>query len=342
MSSRIAQLEQSSTFLITGGAGFIGSHLAEFLLGRGDRVYVLDDLSSGSLKNIEHLQTNPRFHFSRGCITDSGLLRNLVDPCDTVFHLAATVGVFNILERPVQTIENNVGGTDAVLRAAAPQRKKVIIASTSEVYGKTRAESFREDGDLVLGESTKLRWSYAASKLVDEFMALAYWREYRMPTVILRLFNTIGPRQSGQYGMVVPRFVQQALRGEPLTVFGSGEQSRCFGFVGDVVHWMSMLAADDRAAGQVFNLGNPQEISIAALARKVLGVTGSKSRIDYVPYEQAYESGFEDMNRRVPNIDKVVALTGYRPRVNLDEALSIIRDSFVHGEAVLAAAGAAL
>ena len=335
----IKQLEQTPTCLITGGAGFIGSHLAELLLARGHRVSILDDLSSGSLKNIAHLRAHPRFHFTKGCISDSGLLGSLVEPCDTVFHLAATVGVFNILERPVQTIENNVGGTESVLRAAASRRKKVIVASTSEVYGKTRADSFREDGDLVLGESTKLRWSYAASKLVDEFMALAYWREYRVPTVVVRLFNTIGPRQSGQYGMVVPRFLQQALRGEPLTVFGNGEQSRCFGFVADVVEWMSLLAADDRAVGQVFNLGNPQEITIGALADKILTLTGSKSRVDYIPYEQAYENGFEDMTRRVPNIDKVIELTGYRPRVNLDEALSLIRDSF-EGGAIRATAGA--
>lgn len=328
------------TSLITGGAGFIGSHLAEALLSRGEHVYALDDFSSGGPANVQHLRHCERFHLVEGSIFDEALLQELMDQSETVYHLAATVGVFNILERPVRTIENNVGGTDSVLRAASLRRRKVILASTSEVYGKTSVPRFLEDGDLVLGESTKLRWGYAASKLVDEFMALAYWREFHLPVIVVRLFNTIGPRQSGQYGMVVPRFVQQALLGEPLTVFGTGTQSRCFGFVTDVTEWLCRLAADDRAVGQVFNLGNPVEITIADLARKVLEITGSGSRIEYVPYENAYEDGFEDMLRRVPSIDKVRTLTGYSPQVSLDQALELIRDSIVTRESLPSVAGA--
>jgi len=328
--------------LITGGAGFIGSHLSEALLARGERVYVLDDFSSGGKDNVEHLLPCEKFHLVEGAIQDERVLSQLMDAADTVYHLAATVGVFNILERPVRTLENNVGGTEAVLRAASRARRKVIIASTSEVYGKTTAESFREDGDLVLGESTKLRWGYAASKLVDEFMALAYWREYQVPVVVVRLFNTIGPRQSGQYGMVAPRFVEQALRGEPLTVFGTGAQSRCFSFVTDITRWLCMLAQDRRAVGQVFNLGNPEEITIGALAEKVLEVTGSRSRIHYIPYARAYEDGFEDMSRRVPNIDKVTALTGYAPQISLHQALTRICDFFAARHSVSAIAGVEL
>jgi len=323
-----------STFLITGGAGFIGSHLAEALLRRGVQVFALDDLSSGSVKNIAQLRSNPRFTFVPQSIGKTDVIAELVDEADIIFHLAATVGVFNIVESPVNTIANNIGGTEAVLKAAAKKKKKVIIASTSEVYGKSTAVPFREDNDLVFGPTSKSRWSYASSKVVDEFLALAYWREFRLPTVVVRLFNTIGPRQVGRYGMVVPRFMSQALQGKSLTVYGSGQQSRCFTYVSDVIEWLLLLAATEKAVGEVVNLGNPEEVTIAALARKIIEVTGANVGIDYIPYEAAYEEGFEDMGRRVPNITKVEALTGYSPRVGLEEALCLIRDWFAKDKIV--------
>jgi UDP-glucose 4-epimerase len=316
-------------FLITGGSGFIGSHLAERLLALDQRVMILDDLSSGHVRNIAHLRSNPRLEFVPESVTVRGVLAEMVDSADVVVHLAASVGVFNIIESPVATIENNIGGTEVVLKAAAKKKKKVLVASTSEVYGKSAAAAFREDGDLVFGPSSKSRWSYAASKLVDEFLALAYWRTYKVPTVVMRFFNTIGPRQIGRYGMVVPRFMGQALAGRPLTVYGSGNQSRCFTYIGDVVEWVLRLASSDKAVGEVFNLGNPEEVSILDLARQVIGLTGSSSEIAFVPYEQAYEQGFEDMERRVPDISKVVACTGYRPQVRLPETLRSIRDWFI-------------
>ena len=297
-----------ATFLTTGGAGFIGSHLAEKLLNEGIRVLALDDLSSGSVKNIAHLRANPLFEFVPQSINMEHLLAEIVDEADIVFHLAATVGVFNIIESPVKTIVNNVGGTEAVLKAAAKKKKKVIVSSTSEVYGKGACIPFREDSDLVFGATSKSRWSYAATKVVDEFLALAYWREFRVPTVVVRLFNTIGPRQVGHYGMVVPRFMSQALRGEKLTVYGDGQQTRCFTYVSDVVEWLLLLAANDRAVGEVFNLGNHKEVSICELARMVIAVTGNGGDLSFVPYEEAYEEGFEDMVRRVPDITKVTAL----------------------------------
>jgi UDP-glucose 4-epimerase len=318
------------TFLITGGAGFIGSHLAETLLDRGQQVLVLDDLSSGSVNNIAHLRSNSRFRFVPDSIGSPNVLVELVDLADVIFHVAATVGVFNIIESPVKTIVNNIGGTEAVLKAAAKKRKKVIITSTSEVYGKSNEVPFREDGDLVFGPSSKSRWSYASSKLVDEFLALAYWREFKVPTVVARLFNTIGPRQTGHYGMVVPRFMSQALRRENLTVYGSGRQSRCFTYVSDVVEGLMLLAANEKVVGGVFNLGNIEEVSIAELARKIITVTDSKVGIEYIPYEKAYEEGFEDMERRVPDLTKVKSFTGYSPRVNLDQSLCLIRDWFVN------------
>jgi len=318
-----------TTFLITGGAGFIGSHLAETLLDRGQQVLVLDDLSSGSVKNIAHLRSNSRFESVPKSVSALSVLAESVDLADVIFHLAATVGVFNIIESPVKTIVNNIGGTEAVLKAAAKKRKKVIIASTSEVYGKSNAASFREDGDLVFGPTSKSRWSYASSKVVDEFLALAYWREFKVPTVVARLFNTIGPRQTGHYGMVVPRFMSQALSGQNLTVYGTGQQSRCFTYVSDVVEWLLLLASNEQAIGDVFNLGNVEEISVNELARKIITITGTKVGIDYIPYEKAYEKGFEDMERRVPDISKLVGLTGYLPRVSLDQALCLIRDWFV-------------
>jgi UDP-glucose 4-epimerase len=321
-----------ATLLITGGAGFIGSHLAERLLALDQRVIIIDDLSSGSVRNIAHLRSNERLDFVMARVEAGSRLAELMDLADVVFHLAATVGVFNILERPATTLVNNIGSTEALLNAAAEKRKKVILASSSEVYGKSAAIPFREDGDLVLGQTTTSRWSYASSKATDECLALAYWQQHKVPTVVARLFNTIGPRQVGRYGMVVPRFMTQALRGENLTVYGSGEQSRCFTDVSDIVEWLLRLAAHDGAVGEVFNLGNPVEITIAGLARRVIEVCGASVGIDYIPYERAYEHGFEDMGRRVPDITKVTKLTGYAPRVSLDQALQTIRDRLIRDE----------
>ncbi len=309
------------TFLVTGGAGFIGSHLSERLLELGHRVLVIDDLSSGSLENLAHLPRGPQFEFIHADAGDPAVLAEWIPAADAVFHLAATVGVFNIIARPVATIKNNVGTTSAVLEAAARRKTKVVLTSTSEVYGKSSVRTFQEEGDLVLGPTSKFRWSYAASKIVDEFLALAFWQEFRLPAVVVRLFNTIGPRQTGRYGMVVPRFLSQAHRGENLTVYGDGQQTRCFTYVADVVEWLLRLATDERAVGQVFNLGNPREISILGLAERVIAVTRAAVSIDLVPYEKAYATGFEDMRRRVPDVGRVTALTGYRPSVNLDEAL---------------------
>ena len=328
-----------STFLITGGAGFIGSHLAETLLERRERVLALDDLSSGSVKNIAGLRSKPGFVFVPQGVDEHNIVAELVDEADIIFHLAATVGVFNIIESPVNTIANNIGGTEGILKAAAKKKKKVIVASTSEVYGKSAAIPFREDSDLIFGPTSKSRWSYASSKVVDEFLALAYWREFKLPTVVVRFFNTIGPRQVGRYGMVVPRFMNQALSGSNLSVYGNGQQSRCFTYVSDVIEWLLMLAVNDRAVGEIVNLGNPEEVTIAELARKVITVTGARVGIDYVPYKEAYEEGFEDMVRRVPDITKVQSLTGYAPRVPLEKALLYIRDWFLKDKAADSFAG---
>ena len=318
-----------STFLITGGTGFIGSHLSETLLKLDQRVIIMDDLSSGSVKNIAHLRPDPRLEFVPESVNKEHVLAELVDVADVIIHLAATVGVFSIIESPVATIVNNIGGSEAVLKAAARKKKKVIIASTSEVYGKSTAVPFREDGDLVFGPTSRSRWSYAASKAIDEFLALAYWHKFKVPTVIVRFFNTIGPRQVGRYGMVVPRFMTQAMLGQDLTVYGSGRQSRCFTYVSDVVEWLLLLASNDKAIGEIFNLGNSKEVTIAELARKVIAVTGANVGIKQVPYETAYEKGFEDMQRRVPDISKVKAVTGYSPRVDLEQALCLIRDWYL-------------
>ena len=308
--------------LITGGAGFVGSHLSEALLERGDEVFVLDDLSTGSIDNIQHLKSHPRFHYNIDTVSNEPLLAEMIDRCDTVMHLAAAVGVKLIVEHPVHTIETNVHGTEVVLKHAAKKKKLVLIASTSEVYGKSVEVPFREDADLVLGPTGKHRWAYACSKMIDEFLALAYWKERKLPVLIVRLFNTVGPRQTGQYGMVIPNFVRQALAEQPITVFGDGTQSRSFTYVGDVVRAMVALINEPAAVGQVFNIGNGQEISINALAAKVKALTGSSSEIVRVPYDRAYEAGFEDMPRRVPDISKIKDLIGYAPTVELDEILT--------------------
>ena len=308
--------------LITGGAGFIGSHLAELLLEQGHEVFVLDDLSTGSIENISPFKHRKGFHYRIETIANESVLAEHIDWCDVVYHLAAAVGVRLIVEAPVRTIETNVYGTELVLKHAAKKRKLVVIASTSEVYGKSAAVPFREDADLVLGPTVKHRWAYACSKAIDEFLAFAYWKEKKLPVIILRLFNTVGPRQTGRYGMVIPNFVEQGLAGRPITVFGDGSQSRSFAYVGDVVRGMTALVDEPRAIGEVFNLGNPEEITILELAEKVRGRAGGRSDIVTIPYDQAYEEGFEDMPRRVPDIRKIATLVGYEPRVGLDEILT--------------------
>ena len=308
--------------LITGGAGFVGSHLAEALLARGDEVYVLDNLSTGSIENIEHLKAHAAFHYAIDSIMNEPVAAELVDRVDVVFHLAAAVGVRLIVESPVNTIETNVHGTEMVLMLANKKKKKVLVASTSEVYGKNDRVPFREDADIVMGPTSKGRWSYACSKAIDEFLALAYHKEKRLPVVIARLFNTVGPRQTGRYGMVVPNLVKQGLLGHPLTVYGDGSQSRCFTYISDVVGALIALAGQAGAVGEVFNIGNDQEeIAILELARRVKQRTGTRSEIVMVPYDQAYEEGFEDMQRRVPDLGKLRALMGYEPQVHLDEIL---------------------
>jgi UDP-glucose 4-epimerase len=312
--------------LITGGAGFIGSHLAERLLQLDHDVLVLDNLSTGSIENIAHLKTDKRFSYVIDSVTSESLLAEMVDSSDVVFHLAAAVGVKLIVEQPVHTIETNVHGTEVVLKHANKKKKLVFIASTSEVYGKSADVPFRENADVVLGPSAKHRWAYACSKLIDEFLALAYWKEKKLPVVIVRLFNTVGPRQTGQYGMVLPTFVRQALSGHPITVFGDGTQSRSFTYVSDVVDALIALSSERRAVGEVFNVGNTGEISIGDLANRVKTLTCSDSPIQLVPYDQAYEAGFEDMPRRVPDISKLRALVGYEPKVELDEIIRRVID----------------
>src|SRR5437870_2105652 len=314
--------------LITGGAGFIGSHLADAYLDRGDEVFVLDDLSTGSIDNIQHLKRKPRFHYTIDSVHSARVVAELVDECDAVFHLAAAVGVKLIVESPVRTIETNVHGTEVVLAQAAKKRKKVLIASTSEVYGQSTQVPFREDGNLVMGATTKGRWSYACSKAIDEFLALAYWREKKLPTVVVRLFNTVGPRQTGQYGMVIPTFVKQALSGRPITVYGDGKQSRCFCYVGDVVGALMKLMDDGDAVGQVFNVGSNQEISIIDLAKEVKALAKSDSEIVLVPYDEAYEEGFEDMPRRVPDIAKINQQVGFKPERDLEGILLSVIDFY--------------
>ncbi len=307
--------------LITGGAGFIGSHLAEALLAAGHQVAVLDDLSTGRVDNLQAVQGDPRFSLALGSVKDEALVQKLTADADVVYHLAAAVGVRLILERPVETIATNIVGTEVVLRAAAHRLTRVVLASTSEVYGKLDRVPLSEEDDRLLGPTTKSRWSYACSKAIDEFLGLAYHRERGLPVVILRFFNTVGPRQVGRYGMVVPRFVRQALDGAPITVYGDGGQSRCFTDVEDAVRATIALSLCPAAAGEVFNVGATAEITIGALAERVKALTGSPSPIVHVPYDEAYQPGFEDLRRRVPDIGKAQRLVGYRPQVSLDETL---------------------
>ena len=305
--------------LITGGAGFVGSHLADELLSRGHRVHALDDLSTGAIDNVRHLKSHPGFEYTIESCNNAPIVGELVDSADVVYHLAAAVGVELIVESPVRTIENNVHTTEVVLSAASKKKKPVFVASTSEVYGKSTALPFREDGDLLLGPTFKGRWSYACSKAIDEFLALAYWKEKGLPTVIGRMFNTVGPRQTGRYGMVVPNFVRQAIAGQPLTVYGDGTQSRCFCHVHDVVRALAGLMERDDLYGEVFNIGSEAEITIRGLAARVRELVGSDAPMEYVPYDEAYEQGFEDMQRRVPDITKIRSVLDWEPTKSLDD-----------------------
>jgi UDP-glucose 4-epimerase len=315
-------------FLITGGAGFIGSHLAERLLDRGDRVVLLDNLSTGSMDNIRHLKSFDRMEYHLDNIENRQLVAELVDDADAVIHLAAAVGVKLIVESPVRTIETNVNGTQRILEAACKKRKLVLTASTSEVYGKNINVPFHEDADLVLGPTTKGRWSYAASKALDEFLALSYWKEKQLPVIVVRLFNTVGPRQTGRYGMVLPNFVKAAIDNAPISVYGDGKQSRCFCDVRDTVESLVRLIDTEHSIGEVVNVGNTEEVSIEALAQLVKQRTNSISPIEFVPYDKAYEPGFEDMMRRVPCVDKLEALTGFRPRTPLTEIIDRVAAFF--------------
>jgi UDP-glucose 4-epimerase len=307
--------------LITGGAGFIGSHLSDALLEAGHQVMVIDDLSTGAIDNIAHLKGRPGYEYTIDTVFNEQVVAEMVDRADVIFHLAAAVGVKLIVERPVHTIETNVHGTEVILRHAAKKKKLVFIASTSEVYGKSVDVPFREDADLVMGATHRHRWAYACSKALDEFLGLAYWKERKVPVIVVRFFNTVGPRQTGQYGMVVPNFVRQALNGEPITVFGDGNQSRSFTYVGDAVWALTNLMVNPGAIGQVVNIGNAEEVTIMTLAERIKAATHSSSPIVTIPYEKAYEEGFEDMPRRVPDLTKIRRLIGYEPRVALDEII---------------------
>ena len=311
-------------YLITGGAGFLGSHLADALLAQGDEVTIIDDLSTGSMRNIAHNRDHPRFRYVIDTMLNAPLLAELVDEADAVYHLAAAVGVKLIVESPVRTIETNVRCTELLLSIAGKKRKKVLLTSTSEVYGKNQQVPFTEESDLVMGATTRGRWSYACSKAIDEFLAIAYWRERRLPTVVVRLFNTVGPRQTGQYGMVIPRFVTQALDNEPMTVYGDGTASRCFTHVNDAVRALVALMECKEAVGQVFNIGNNEEVTILDLAHKVRETVGSKSEIIFVPYAVAYEENFEDMPRRVPSLEKIQRTIGWEPEIGLDGILESV------------------
>jgi len=321
--------------LVTGGAGFVGSHLAETLLERGWRVEVIDELCTVSIDNIAHLKGHSNFSYVLDTVMNRPVMMELVDRADVVFHLAAAVGVRMVVERPVHTIETNIGATELVLALAARKRKRLLITSTSEVYGRLDKPKFAEDDDLVLGSTSRARWCYAASKIIDEFLAKAYFKEHGLPVVIVRLFNTIGPRQTGQYGMVVPRFVQRALTGDPILVYGDGSQRRSFTWVGDVVNAMIALSERSEACGEVFNIGHTKDISIYELATLVKSITGSSSPIQCIPYEHAYEAGFEDMQRRLPDISKIQSAISYKPTVDLREMIGRILAAH-HREAMTA------
>ncbi len=310
--------------LVTGGAGFVGSHLSELLLKKGYTVTIIDNLSTGNIKNIAHLEGDPNFHSVIEDIRNIHVIDRLVSQSSVIFHLAAAVGVERIINEPIETIETNIGGTEIILKTARRYRCKVMLASTSEVYGKGVKFPFEEDDDSLMGPTTRSRWSYAASKAIDEFLGLAYYHQTGLPVTIFRLFNTVGARQSGQYGMVLPRFVQWALAGKPIRVYGDGEQQRCFGNVHDIVSAIAHLSEADEAVGQVFNIGNTEEISILGLAQKVKTRTGSASPIEMIPYEQAYETGFEDFRRRVPSLDKIKRVIGWQPTTALDETIDQI------------------
>ncbi len=317
--------------LVTGGAGFIGSHLTERLLRAGNAVVVIDDLSTGSLSNIEGVRENPSFSFVHDNIRNAEMMGVLVEKCDVIFHLAAAVGVQLIVDDPVHTIETNIHGTEVVLEVANKFGKKVLIASTSEVYGKNEQVPFREDDDTILGSTKFSRWSYACSKAIDEFLGLAYYQQYGLGVVIARIFNVIGAKQTGKYGMVVPRFVEKALKDEPLVIYGTGKQTRCFGYVGDVVEGLIGLMDCEQAEGEVFNIGSDEEISIDALADKVIKLTGSKSKKQVISYEEAYGRAFDDMMKRVPCLDRIREVVGYEAKTNLEETLNIIIDSLRKG-----------
>jgi UDP-glucose 4-epimerase len=310
--------------LITGGAGFIGSHLAEVLLKAGNQVTIIDDLSTGKIENFAHLRRQPNFHFAIETIMNETVMDRLVSECDHIYHLASAVGVELIVNNPVEVIERCILGTDMVLRIANRYKRRVLITSTSEIYGKNSKVPFSENDDRLVGPTTKSRWSYSCSKAIDEFLALAYYKEKKLPVVIVRLFNTVGPRQTGQYGMVIPRFVAAALYNQPIRVYGDGTQSRCFCYVGDVTNALVELMNHPKAEGQIFNVGSTEEISILELANKVKQMTGSRSEIVLVPYDEAYESGFEDMARRVPDIGKIQELIGWKPTVGLEETLETV------------------
>lgn len=314
--------------LITGGAGFVGSHLADKLYSQGHEITVIDDLSTGRYSNVAHLEGKERFQLIIGTILNEGLMERLIRETDRVFHMASAVGVKLIMEQPVKTIETIFHGTDVVLKFCSRYRKRVLIPSTSEVYGKSTEVPFTEDNDILKGSTSKHRWAYACAKELDEFLALAHWKETRLPVVVIRLFNTVGPRQTGQYGMVVPNFIKAALQNEPIPIHGDGNQARCFGHVLDVVEGLVKALETPECFGQVMNLGNHEEVTIKELAKKVIAATGSNSKIDYIPYEVAYGAGFEDMQRRVPNLEKAKRLIGYQPTRNLDNIISDVVNEF--------------
>lgn len=311
-------------FLITGGAGFIGSHMAEALLNAGHKVTALDNLSTGRLENISHLENNPNFKIIIGTILNESLVDKLVERCDAVFHLAAAVGVELIVKKPLESLTTNIKGSETVLEMAHRYRKKILITSTSEIYGKNTNGPLKENDDRILGSTLKTRWSYSTAKAVDEMLAYVYWKEKGVPSIIVRLFNTVGPKQTGAYGMVMPRFISQALQNKPITVYGTGKQSRCFLHVKDAVNAMIKLIEEPKAVSNVFNIGSQEEITIEKLAKEIIKLTESSSKIEYIPYEKAYEEGFEDMQRRVPDIKKINDLVGFKPTFSLVEIIGDI------------------